>query len=128
MGTLVTISAVSDRKDRAMTAIERAFQVMQDVENQASKRIPTSLTSRINRAAGQGDICVPPAYLGMIKKAIEFSKLTHGAFDITIGSVTELYHFEDGQGTLPILKPSGRNFPWSGIGIFTLTKSIRWSG
>jgi len=101
MGTLVTISVVSDRKDRAMAAIDRAFQVMQDIENQASRRIPTSLTSKINQAAGKGDVPVPPDFLGMIKKALEFSKLTQGAFDITIGSITDLYHFEDGQGTLP---------------------------
>ena len=101
MGTLVTISVVSDRQERAESSIDRAFQVMQDIENQASRRIPASLTSRINRSAGQGDVPVSPAFFAMIEKAVKYSKLTHGAFDITIGAVTDLYHFEDGQGVLP---------------------------
>jgi len=101
MGTLVTMSVVSDRETLATAAMDRAFQVLQDIENQASKRIPTSLTSKINRAAGFGDVPVSPDFWEIIKKAIKYSKLTHGAFDITIGAVTDLYHFEDGEGTIP---------------------------
>ncbi|MCL6584055.1 MAG: FAD:protein FMN transferase [bacterium] len=101
MGTLVTISVVSPNKEQAMAAIGRAFEVMQEIENQASKRIPSSLTSRINQAAGRGSIPVSADFFEMIKKSLEYSRLTEGAFDITIGAVTELYHFEDGQGTLP---------------------------
>jgi len=101
MGTLVTISVVSDRETSATAAMDRAFQVLQNIENQASRRIPTSLTSKINRAAGLSDVPVSPDFLEIIKKAIEYSKLTQGAFDITIGAVTDLYHFEDGEGILP---------------------------
>ncbi|MEW5801481.1 MAG: FAD:protein FMN transferase [bacterium] len=101
MGTLVSISVVSDQKDRAMTAMDQAFSVLQDIENQASKRILTSLTSKINRAAGQNGIPVSSPFLEMIAKSLECSKMTHGAFDVTVGPVTELYHFEDGQGVLP---------------------------
>lgn len=114
MGTLVTISVVSEQESLATTAMDRAFQVLQNIENQASRRIPTSLTSKINRAAGYGDVPVSPDFLEIIKKAIEYSKLTHGAFDITIGAVTDLYHFEDGGGGLPAPEAIRQRLPLVG--------------
>ncbi|MEW6380835.1 MAG: FAD:protein FMN transferase [bacterium] len=128
MGTLVTITVVSNRKDQAMAAMDRAFQVMQDIENQASKRIPGSLTSRINQAAGRSDIPVTPDYLEMIKRSIEYSKLTQGAFDITVGAVTELYHFEDGQGVLPDPEAIRQKLPLVGYRNIRLDEERRTVG
>jgi len=109
MGTLVTISVVAGSRERAFSAMGRAFQTLQEIENQASRRIPASLTSRINDAAGRQMVSVPSSYLELIQQSIEYSRLTEGAFDITVGSLTALWQFEEGQGRLPDDQEIGRN-------------------
>jgi thiamine biosynthesis lipoprotein len=53
--------------------------------------------SRVNRDAGKKETKVSPEMLRMIERAIEFSSLSEGAFDITIGPVFRLWNFREGK-------------------------------
>lgn len=101
MGTLISLTVVSNSRQKAMAAMDRAFQTLTDLEQQTSRKIPTSFTSQLNRSAGQNRTLISPSYLALLKSSLYYSQLTQGAFDITIGSLTSLWHFEDDQGTLP---------------------------
>ncbi|MGA1876046.1 MAG: FAD:protein FMN transferase, partial [bacterium] len=78
-----------------------AFQTLQEIENQTSRKTAASFTSRINEAAGGQMVSVSSSYLELIQQSIEYSQVTEGSFDITVGPMTTLWQFEDGQGRLP---------------------------
>ena len=61
-------------------------------ENLLSKTIPTSDVSRINSAMGQ-TVTVDAETWEILRRAKEISKLTEGAFSITIAPVTALWTF-----------------------------------
>ena len=64
-------------------------------EGHLSRTIETSDVGRINAAAG-APTQVEPETAGLIEAALEYSRLSGGLFDITIGAVTELWDFHEG--------------------------------
>jgi thiamine biosynthesis lipoprotein len=58
---------------------------------------PDSEVSQISRHAGQKEVRVSPETLEVIERAIYFSRLSQGAFDITIGPVFRLWNFREGK-------------------------------
>ena len=60
-----------------------------------------SQISRINRRAGDGAVEVEPGLFGLLCRAVELSRQTGGAFDITAGPLSEVWGFAKRRGTLP---------------------------
>ncbi len=64
------------------------------------KNDPASDIYRLNHA--QGDpVSVDPRTFELLATASEYAKLTEGAFDPTIGAVSELWGIHDGEGHIP---------------------------
>lgn len=77
--------------------MEAAFREVQRVDFLMSHYREDSEISRVNRDAGKKETKVSPEILRMIERAIEFSSLSEGAFDITIGPVFRLWNFREGK-------------------------------
>lgn len=99
MDTAMTIKAYGPD---AKAAIIGAFQRIDEIEQLTSAQISTSDVSKINDAAGKDYISVNPEVLNIIKKSIEYSRLSNGAFDITVGPLIKLW----GIGTKDARVPS----------------------
>jgi thiamine biosynthesis lipoprotein len=56
---------------------------------------PESQLSRVNRDAAAGPVRVDPELARLIARALEFSELSGGAFDITYASVGYLYDYRE---------------------------------
>lgn len=67
---------------------ERAYQVMRALEEKLSDYLEDSEVSRINASAGRKPVPVSPETEEVIATAQQISKLTEGAFDITVGAWT----------------------------------------
>lgn len=61
----------------------------------------TSQTAKINQAAGKDYVTVDNETFQIIKRSIEISKLTQGAFDITAGVLKRLYNFKGDAFKMP---------------------------
>ncbi len=68
-----------------------AYRYMKSLEEKLSDYIDTSEVSRINQRAGKGCVEVSKETVEVIERALEVSKQTNGAFDITVGSYTINY-------------------------------------
>ncbi len=66
----------------------QAYRYMKSLEEKLSDYMDTSEVSLINQKAGKGCVKVSEETLEVIKKSLEVSKQTGGAFDITVGSYT----------------------------------------
>jgi len=99
LGTIVEIT-VSDRDKSPQViknAINKAFGEIKRVELLLSRFYPESDISRIN-----ADACIRPTKvaqetIAILKKAILFSRLSDGAFDITVFPLAELWGIRQNQ-------------------------------
>jgi thiamine biosynthesis lipoprotein len=97
MGTSVEITVSQVAQKKAEEAMEAAFQVVERINFLMSHYRPDSEVSRISRHAGEKEIRVSPETLEVIERALFFSRISGGAFDITIGPVFRLWNFREGK-------------------------------
>jgi thiamine biosynthesis lipoprotein len=91
MGTIAHIVAVAPNEKRANISIESAFSVLSVVEKLMSDYDPTSQLSGVNQRAYESQVKVSESLFGVLAAAVEYSKKTDGAFDITIGPVVDVW-------------------------------------
>lgn len=89
MGTLVTISVVHPDAVVARAMVGETFAVMERLEGLLSRHREGTPVSRLNRERVVRD---PPAELvHVVQRALEYSSLSDGAFDITIAPLLNVY-------------------------------------
>lgn len=92
-GRLAAMSGEEMEKE-CYLIITDAFKLCSEYENMLSKTIETSDIARINNAEGKA-VAVSDETIEVLKKGMEFGRLSGGAFDITIGKATDLWNFHD---------------------------------
>jgi thiamine biosynthesis lipoprotein len=99
LDTVITITLYNGNED----IIDECFEMCHRFENLFSRTIADSEISQINANSKNGiTTTVSDDTIELLKYAVEYSKLSDGAFDITIGNVTSLWNFKDNEdGVLP---------------------------
>ena len=97
MGTSVEITVSQTDSQRAEEAMAAAFREVERMDGLMSHYRQESEVSQITRHAGEREIPVSPETLAVIERALYFSRLSGGAFDITIGPVFRLWNFREGK-------------------------------
>lgn len=93
MGTTWSVKAVLP-STTDLPALEAMVQRALDaVVTQMSPWEPLSDLSRYNRAAAGTWTQLPPATATVLRRAIEIAEASHGAFDPTLGALTDLWGF-----------------------------------
>lgn len=92
MGTVVEITVVTRNKERAEEAMTAAFKEIRRLEKIMSTYIPSSDISRVNAAAGLSPVKVHKDLILVVKKALEFARLSGGAFNIALGPAIDLWN------------------------------------
>jgi len=99
MGTAIHAEVWSDDSAAGEAAVAAVMQEMHRIDHAMSPYKAASELSRINRDAARQAVPVGDELFGLIERAIQFSELSDGAFDITYAGVGHLYDYR--QGTLP---------------------------
>ena len=84
----------TEQQKEALQLITDAFALCDDYEKILSKTVKDSDVYRINHAGGQA-VEVNPSTIEVVNKGLEYSRLSGGAFDITIGKVSDLWNFQE---------------------------------
>lgn len=92
MGTFARVVAVAKDSTTAKKCIQIAFEQLLNVDQLMSDYKSDSEISEINRDGFKRPIKVSKSTFEVLQKAIKFSKLSNGAFDITIGPLVDLWH------------------------------------
>ena len=101
LGTTITISIHDNIPDNTFdTLITQCFDAISDIETRMSINRRDSEISLLNDNSGE-TFFVSDDIHDLIKKAVYFSAITDGAFDISIGSVMELWKTDGDFLTLP---------------------------
>ncbi|MEG0391287.1 MAG: FAD:protein FMN transferase [Anaerovoracaceae bacterium] len=94
----ITIYGMSEKQGRAIA--KEALSLCQDYDRLLSKTVKGSDVDRINSAKGS-PVEVSDETLSIIKNSIALSEDSEGAFDITVGRLTDLWDFQSGEGVVP---------------------------
>lgn len=96
MGTSIQVELWSDDRAAGEQAIDAVMAEMHRIDRAMSPHKPGSELSRINRDAARKTVPLSEEMAGLIARAIDFSRFSSGAFDITFASVGFLYDYRLG--------------------------------
>ena len=95
MGTRITVEVWSDGPAAGAAAIDAVIAEMHRIDELMSVYKPESQLSGVNRDAARAPVKVDPELARLISRALEFSEMSGGAFDITYASVGYLYDYRE---------------------------------
>lgn len=99
MGTTFNITLVAPPADADLDALrEQAYKKLEKIEDIASTYREESELSRFNRNPSIDWIDVTHEFCDMVDAAIAVNKATHGAFDVTVGPLVNLWGFGPASG------------------------------
>ncbi|HJV67539.1 FAD:protein FMN transferase [Ideonella sp.] len=96
MGTAINVELWADERAAGEAAMAAVIAEMHRIDRTMSPHKPDSELSRINRDAGRGPVPLSSEMAMLIGRAIEFSRWSDGAFDISYASVGQLYDYRAG--------------------------------
>lgn len=95
MGTRVAVEVWVEQAQAGEQALADVMAEMERINKLMSPYIEASELSRINESAGSEGVVVSQELFDLIRRAIEFGRLSEGAFDITYASVGHLYQYRE---------------------------------
>ena len=98
MGTSIEVELFARDRSEAEVAIGAVMAEMHRVDATMSPHKVTSELSILNAHAADNPITVGEGLFGLLARALEFSRLSGGAFDITFASAGRLYDYRTGSG------------------------------
>jgi len=101
MGTYMAVTVYARNEGTGREAIEAAFERVEQVEAAISTWRGDSDSARLHDEAGGTPLQVSPHLLAVLTRAVEVSRETAGAFDITVGPLIKLYRRSFRRRMLP---------------------------
>lgn len=95
--TIVSIK-IWDTDDQKI--LDHCMQMCSDFENLFSRTLEGSEIYAVNHAQGQ-PVTVSDDTAELIRRGLEYSRLSKGKFDITIGTLSTLWDIKNNPGTIP---------------------------
>lgn len=103
MGTRVSIDIEHGDPFIANQVIADVFSLMWDINNEMSNFKPDSNLSKINQEASFNPIKISNRLYRLIERSLYYSKISNGAFDITVGTIGQHYNFKKKKKPTSIL-------------------------
>jgi FAD:protein FMN transferase len=97
MGTRIVVELWSDDRAAGDKAIDAVIAEMERIDRDMSTYKPDSEVSRVNAEAANGPVKISEELFDLLTTALEYSRITGGAFDITYASVGFMYDFRAHQ-------------------------------
>jgi thiamine biosynthesis lipoprotein len=96
MGTAIHVELWCEDASRARAAAAAVLAEMHRIDAAMSPVKPTSELARINRDAHARAVPLSAEMTALLARALEFSRLSNGAFDITFAAAGNLYDYREG--------------------------------
>lgn len=98
MGTVINLSMYEDIDDEIF---EGAFNIVRDIEEKMSLQIKDSELNKLNNYGFDNFIEVSEETRFVIEKSLDYSEISDGHFDITIGPIVELWGIGSEDARVP---------------------------
>ena len=97
MGTAISVELWHADADQGSALIHDVMDEMHRIDDLMSTYKSDSELSRVNAGAAVQPVTVSNELLALIERALEFSEITRGAFDITYASAGQYYDYRKGR-------------------------------
>ena len=97
MDTLCTITIYENKPD----ILKQSMTMIQDIENRMSNVITASEVSKINEQAGISPVKVSSDTFYVIERALYYSKLSNGNFDVSVAPLVNLWNISTDNPKVP---------------------------
>ncbi|AND64640.1 thiamine biosynthesis protein ApbE [Flavobacterium covae] len=127
MGSRFDITIVEKDSILAEKRINEAITEIDRIENLISEWKPTTQISQVNQYAGLQPVKVDDEVIQLTKSGLYFSKITEGAFDISIVAMDKIWKFDGSMTVMPTeiaIKKSIEKVNYKNIVIDTVTSTI----
>ena len=101
MGSSFEFTVVAHKESVAFDHIEAAKDEVERIEFLISSWDAQSETSRINQNAGIKPVKVSKELYDLVDRALQISKITSGAFDLTFAAVDTIWKFDGNDSKMP---------------------------
>jgi len=96
MGTVINVELWHEDAAQADILIAAVMQEMRRIDRLMSTYKPDSELSQVNATAAIAPVAVSKELFALIRRALAYSEITHGAFDITYASAGRYYDYRTG--------------------------------
>jgi len=93
MGTRIVVELWADDVAKGNKAIDAVIEEMERIDRDMSTYKSDSEVSHVNAQAAKSPMKISAELFGLLTTALEYSRITGGAFDITYASVGFMYDF-----------------------------------
>ena len=101
MGSTFSISLVDKDSSNANKHIDEVIHEIRRIENLISEWQPHTQISQVNAAAGKHGVKVDKEVLELTKRALAYSEMSNGAFDISTAAMDNIWKFDGSMESLP---------------------------
>lgn len=101
MGGRFEITLVAETADKAERYIDSVIAEISRIEHLISDWKPTSQVSEVNSNAGIKPVKVDREVFELTQRAIRFSEITNGAFDISFAAMEKIWKFDGSMKEMP---------------------------
>ena len=101
MGSTYTMALYGDDAQQLRAAGEEAAEEARRLDRLLSNYIPGSEWSEVNKNAAKGPVRVSPELFNLLSACVHYSRVSDGAFDISVGPLMKVWGFYKGSGRLP---------------------------
>jgi len=97
MGTAINVELWHEDTTQGRALTQQVMDEMQRIDDLMSSYKPESELSFVNANASNGPVPISTELFALIEHALDFSKVTSGAFDITYASAGQHYNYRTGK-------------------------------
>lgn len=127
MGTEVTVELWHPREADATALLEAVFAEIQRLDLMMNPWNPDSELARINREAGTRTVSTTAEIVEVVERALYYSRLSEGAFDISFAGAGQHYDFRAGLAPAPeVLASASTLVDYRAIRLIVPTRQIRF--
>jgi thiamine biosynthesis lipoprotein len=130
MGTIFTIDLNATDQATAEQDMNLAFEEIDRLEALLSNYRPSSELSRISREAASAPVVTDPETFRFLERSIYWSRVSNGAFDITVGPLLRAWGFFFHQGRVPSqiqLNALRDKVGWKNIALDSETRTVSFT-
>jgi len=130
MGTIFTIDLNVPAQATAEQDMNLAFDEIDRLEALLSNYRPSSELSRISREAGSAPVVTDPETFRFLERSLYWSRVSNGAFDITVGPLLRVWGFFFHHGRIPSqaeLNTVRNKIGWQHIALDPETRTVSFT-
>ena len=127
MGTAIKVELWADDARSGEAAAAAVMDEMHRIDRAMSPHKPTSELCRINREAARQAVPLSNEMFGLLARAIEFSRLSDGAFDISYAAVGQLYDYRQRlRPSAKVLERARALVGWQHLQLDPVARTLRF--